>query len=239
MTVVKGGVYKNQEGLEFKVVKIKSENDICIKFLKTGYECRARLHLVESGNVRDYTEIQSNRAAWKACDETYVTNYGETLHVFAKKGNKRKARFQDGFVIEAYDANIKAGKVLNPFSISRYGVGYIGLPDTTLPYYKQAKQLWSNMLKRCYSTKDERGYQGKAFVDERWKSFENFLNDLKFLDGFSDWIKGHSNPYYKSNLDKDFYIEGNDTYSRFYCCFLPDGYNKSLGKKDKTEKDWA
>lgn len=239
MTVVKGDIYKNQEGLEFKVVKVKSENDVCIKFLSTGYECRARQHLVESGNVRDYTEIQESRNTWKVCDETYTNNSGESLVAFAKKGKKRKVRFEDGYVVEVYDANLKAGKVLNPFSISLYNEGYLGLPDINVPYYKQAKQLWSNMMKRCYSTKDIRGYQGRAFVDERWKSFENFLNDIKFLEGFDEWLRGHDNVYFRSNLDKDFYIQGNETYSRFYCCFLPDGYNKSLGKKDKTEKDWA
>ena len=239
MTVVKGGIYKNQEGLEFKVVKIKSENDVCIKFTESGYECRARKHLVEAGNVRDYTNVVSERSAWKPCNEVYVTNSGETVVAFCSKGSKRKVKFQNGYVTEAYDANLKAGKLSNPFRVTAYGVGYIGLADTSIPYYKQAKQLWTNMLKRCYSVVDERGYYGRAFVDPRWHSFENFLNDLKFLEGFDEWLRGHTNPYYKSNLDKDFYIEGNDTYSRFYCCFLPEGYNKSLGKKDKTEKDWA
>lgn len=239
MTVVKGSIYKNQEGLEFKVIKIKSENDVWIKFLATGYECRARQHLVESGYVRDYTDTQLERKAWKPINQVFQVNSGEKVTAFAKKGKKVKVRFEDGYVTEVYDTNLYAGKVLNPFTVSVYGYGFVGLADHSLPYYKPAKQLWNNMIKRCYSTKDERGYLGRAVVDERWKSFENFLNDLKFLDGFDDWTKGHTNPYYRSNLDKDFYIEGNDTYSRFYCCFLPEGYNKSLGKKDKTEKDWA
>lgn len=239
MSVVKGGIYKNREGLEFEVVKVRGENDVYIKFLETGYECRARQHLVESGNVRDYTSKRKERSTWKPINETYTVNSGEKVLAFAKKGNKVKVKFEDGYVVEVYDVNLKAGKVLNPFSISLYGEGYMGLPDTSIPYYKQAKQLWTNMMKRCYSTNDSRGYFGRAYVDERWKSFENFLNDLKFLEGFDDWLKGHTDPYFRSNLDKDFYIEGNDVYSRFYCCFLPDGFNKSLGKKDKTEKDWA
>ena len=240
MTVLKGSIYKNLEGKTFQVIKIKSDNDVMVKFLDSGYECRVRAHLIESGNVRDFTEIEEERNSWKPFDEEFTTNSGHTFRAVLRKGKKIKVEFEStGYFTEVYIDNAKAGKVKDPYEISVYGEGCIGLPDKSIPYRKPAFQLWKNMMKRCYSEKDQRGYYGKCFVDTRWKCFENFLNDIKYLEGFREWLDGSENSYYASNLDKDFYKQGNDTYSRHYCRFLPQGYNKSLGKKNKTEEDWA
>src|SRR5690554_427151 len=240
MSVESNIVYKNLEGQEFQIVKVKSENDITIRFIETGYECRARAHLVESGNVRDYTNLEKERTSWVPYEEEFVTNSGSKFRSFSKKGKRIRIVFDNtGYTTDVDIHNARAGKVKDPYEISVYGQGYIGIPDKSLPYWRPALQLWQNMMKRCYSDKDARGYFGKCFVDERWKCFENFLNDIKYLEGFDEWVKGSSNSFYRSNLDKDFYKQGNEIYSRHYCRFLPEGYNKSLGKKDKTEKDWA
>lgn len=240
MSVVKGSIHRNREGEEFKVVRIKSENDVVVQFLKTGYSCRVRSHLIEAGNVRDYTYLEKELESWIPHSEIFTMNAGYTAESICVKGSKVRIRFTDtGHVTVVSIHNARAGSIKDPFVCSVHSVGYIGLPDKKLPYWKQAQQLWSNMLKRCYSVKDERGYFGKATVDERWLSFENFLNDIKYLEGFDDWVKGSTDSYKASNLDKDFYVKGNTVYSRNYCRFLPQAYNKSLGKKNKTEKDWA
>ncbi|MNQ81515.1 hypothetical protein D3C85_965380 [compost metagenome] len=239
MTVLKGSIYKNQEGESFEVVAIKSENDIKVRFIKTGYECRAREHIVKQGLVRDFTKFEDERDSWEPYEEHFTNNSGESFVSVLKRGRRIKVIFEPNYLVEVDINNARAGKVKNPYSISVYDQGYIGQPDKSLEYCKQAFQLWQNMMKRCYSEKDSRGYFGKCFVDERWKCFENFLNDIQYLEGFNDWLKGSDNTYFSSNLDKDFYIKGNDLYSRHYCRFLPQGYNKSLGKKNKTEKDWA
>ena len=240
MTVLKGNMYKNFEGASYQVIKVKSENDIFVRFLETGYECRARQHLVVSGNVRDFTKIEEERNSWVPYDEEFVNNSGNKFKAVSRKGKKIKVEFiNTGYFTEVYIDNARAGKVKDPLEISVYGVGYIGLPDKSLSYWKPAFQLWQNMMKRCYSEKDQRGYLGKCEVDDRWKCFEHFLTDLKNLQGFQEWLDGSKNSYYSSNLDKDFYKIDNNIYSRHYCRFLPQGYNKSLGKKNKTEKDWA
>jgi hypothetical protein len=240
MEVLKGNVYKNKDGKLFTVLKVKGENDIQIKFNDSGYECRVRKHILLSGDVRDNTDIEDERKSWVPYVKEFTNNSGQNFKSFSRKGKKIKIIFPTtGYSTEVYIDNASAGKVKDPYEISVYGHGYIGLPDKTLSYWKPAFQLWQNMMKRCYSEKDERGYYGECFVDERWKCFENFLNDIKYLEGFTDWLRGNSESYYKSNLDKDFYFEGNRIYSRHYCRFLPQSYNKSLGKKDKTLKDWA
>ena len=240
MSVKINSVYKNLEDDSFQVVKVKSENDIHIRFIETGYECRARAHLVESGNVRDYTELEKERNSWEPYEESFVSNSGVKFKSFSKRGKRIRIVFDNtGHTVEVDIHNARAGKVKDPYEVSVYGQGCIGTPDKSLSYWRPALQLWQNMMKRCYSEKDARGYCGKCFVDERWKSFENFLNDLKHLEGFGEWVKGSENSFYQCNLDKDFYKQGNDLYSRHYCRFLPQGYNKSMGKKDKTERDWA
>lgn len=240
MSVVKGSIHRNREGKEFKVLRIKTENDVKVKFIESGYECRVRAHLLLAGNVRDYTYLENERNSWIPHEEVFQLNGGYEAHSISKNGKQVLVQFPNtGYVTTVGIDNARAGKVRDPFEPSWYGVGYLGLPDESLSYLKQARQLWQNMLKRCYSEVDERGYFGRATVDERWFSFENFANDIKHLKGFSDWLKGHTDSYCASNLDKDFYVPGNTVYARQYCRFLPQAYNKSLGKKNKTEKDWA
>lgn len=240
MRVLKGEVYKNFENDSYEVCRVKSEMDVSVRFLETDYECRAREHLVVSGNVRDFTKIEEERNSWEPYHEEFTTNSGDKFVSILRKGRKIKIEFEStGYFTEVYLENARQGKVKDPFSISVYGQGYMGLPDKSLPYWKPALQLWQNMMKRCYSEKDERGYLGRCQVDSRWKCFENFLTDLKGLEGFQEWMIGSVNKFYSSNLDKDFYKSGNEIYSRHYCRFLPEGYNKSLGKKNKTLKDWA
>lgn len=240
MTVLLNSVKVNPEGDAFKVVKIKSDNDVQVVFPSTGYTCRARAHLVVNGDVRDHTNLEQERESWIPHEEDFLTNSGHRFKSISKKGKTIRVVFEGtGYFTEVDLYNARAGKVKDPYEISIYGQGYIGLPDKKIPYWKQALQLWKNMMKRCYSEKDDRGYYGRCFVDERWKSFENFLNDIKYLEGFDEWLKGSEEDFYKSNLDKDFYVPGNNIYARHYCRFLPQSYNKSLGKKNKTVKDWT
>lgn len=134
-----------------------------------------------------------------------------------------------GSVVKADGRNVAAGKISDPYQRSRLGIGYLGdFKKTT--YHKQAYQLWSNMLKRCYDPNDKRGYYGKGvIVDSRWQCFANFLDDLPKLKNFDQWVnkKGY-------DLDKD-YIGDGKIYSRETCCFISSELNKSLGKKNKTQ----
>jgi len=171
---------------------------------------------------------------WIHDGREFNTNSFGKVTVLARKGEFAKVRFHNtGTVVDAIMSNVRAGKVSDPFGVTVYGVRYRGRFDKSIKYWKPAYQLWQNMMKRCYSEKDPRGYFGKALVEERWHSFENFLNDLKELEGFDEWEKGSKDSFYRSNLDKDFYVKGNDTYSPSLCRFLPDSFNKSLGKKGK------
>lgn len=231
-------IKKSLSGASYKVIGSKGF-DVWVEFVSSGYRCRVKRHLEAVGNVYDPTDRLKESLQWEDVSIEYENNSGLKFNAFKKKGGKLKVIFTEtGYVTEVYQENAKAGKVKDVYAISCYDVGYLGLINKSITYHKQAKQLWQNMLKRCYSIVDDRGY-GKAFVDERWFSFENFLTDIKNLDGFDGWLEGNNGGHLKFNLDKDFYKKDNITYSRHLCCFLPESFNKSLGKKGKVESDWA
>ena len=212
----------------FEIVKTTSQDRSWVKFLKTGYECSASDKLIQDGLVYDPTELIKDKNSWTEYKETYTSNCGHVVKTYLKKGKKVKMFYPDtGYHTEAYIDNVKSGKFRDPFRPTLLGVAYSGLPDKSKPYYKQAKQLWGNMIKRCYDPLYEGGYYGKAFTDDRWLSLENFVNDISKIKNFDQWLKGH-NRGLKYNLDKDFLVDGNDTYSRFLCIFLPDSFNKSV-----------
>lgn len=148
-----------------------------------------------------------------------------------EKGRVLVKFLETGSVVESWSGNCAAGKVADPFQKSRLGVGYMGLYEKQ-PYHKAAHQLWSNMLKRCYDPNDKKGYYGKGVVvDPHWHCYANFLQDIKSLDGFQNWVNREG-----YDLDKDTLGDGK-TYSRYTCKFIPSALNKSLGKKDKKKID--
>lgn len=108
------------------------------------------------------------------------------------------------------------------FSRSVYNVGYLGHSNNiklfTEKEFKHLKNVWVNMISRCYNEKDVNYHNyGKVgmFVDERWHSLENFLIDMSSIpqfflakeEGFKNW-----------NLDKDYY--GSNCYSKETCVWL-------------------
>lgn len=154
--------------------------------------------------------------------------------IILKKVDKDKHLIQfldTGTTKEAYLNNILTGKVKDQYAITVYGHGYYG-DFKKISYWKQAKQLWQNMLKRCYCHKDTKGYYGIATVDNRWKCFAFFLEDLPKLENFDKWLKGQENSEKKYNLDKDFKIPGNKIYSFEACKFVTEYENKSAGAKN-------
>jgi hypothetical protein len=168
--------------------------------------------------------------------EKYISNSGLEFVILNQSGKQCIIQFTEtGYTRTANIDNIRVGKVRDFYNKSVYGVGFYGEFEKVY-YWKQAKQLWQNMLKRCYCEKDLRGYsKWGTTVDERWQCFANFLADLPSLENFDKWLKGQKEGRDKFNLDKDFKFPGNNVYSREACCFLEDSLNKSLGAKSKLD----
>ncbi len=162
----------------------------------------------------------------------HINNQGLELEVIERKGQSCIVKFKaSGSVRAASYNNIINGKVKDLYHPSRYGVGYDGEIIKT-SYWKPAKQLWSNMLKRCYCESDKRGYKAKGTtVDARWHCFANFLDDLPSLEGFSEWLKGGM------DLDKDSICPEANVYSRHTCKFIERSENRAMGKRGKRKVD--
>lgn len=143
---------------------------------------------------------------------------------------------ESGSVRVANSANVYSGKVKDYYAKTRYGIGCIG-EYQKVSYHKQAMQLWGNMMKRCYSDFDIRGYKEKGTtVEARWLCFANFLEDIKSLEGFWYW---KNNKGYE--LDKDLRIPGANVYSKETCSFVPAEVNRAAGKGNKTliDGEWV
>lgn len=169
-------------------------------------------------------------------------NSGQEFVVLKEYVKKVKTRKWDmwlvqftltGYTKEVYKYNAIKGKVRDPYEISFCGVGYDGEFDK-VPYWKQAKRLWCNMIKRCYDSNYKTGYYGRGItVDEHWLCFGNFLRDLPKLENFSKWLEGFEEGKPKYNLDKDLIVKWNTVYSRECCSFVLESINKSAGSKNK------
>lgn len=162
----------------------------------------------------------------------FKSNLTGEFVIISRTGNDCIVQFlETGTIKKAHISNVLTGKVKDQYYPTVYGVGYYG-DFEKVAYWKQAKQLWQNMIKRCYCEKDTKGYYGKVTVCKRWLCFANFLKDLPKLDNFENWLKGQNSNNTKYNLDKDFIIAGNKIYAPEVCCFITENENKAAGARN-------
>lgn len=174
----------------------------------------------------------------------YENNAGDKYIIIDSKRKKVKSRIWDMVLIQfldtgstrwVYKYNSDKGKVKDLYKKTVYGVGYLGEVSNKPKYYKQALDLWRNMMKRCY-TDDPKGYRKwGTTVEIRWHCFSTFLEDIKELDNFDKWVLGYQDEYEKYNLDKDFKVPKSNIYSRMTCSFVSEHLNKSEGAKTTVE----
>lgn len=107
--------------------------------------------------------------------------------------------------------------------VKRVLVHGCGKNDFTTPIQVNGKLLksyirWANMLKRCYSTNDQK--ENPTYVDctvaEAWHSFTTF--EKWFTENYVDGY----------HLDKDTLFPGNKVYSAETCVFIPQTLNNLL-----------
>lgn len=231
-----GDIYKSNCGGDVQIIEQDGEK-VKVRFLDTGYERDALLANVKKGKVKDHTLVYESPTV--ELNERYESRLTGWFTILWKKGKKCFVQFDEtGYTKEVYIDNARARKVRDPYYPSVYGRGYDGeYSKKDNPDWKQARQLWCNMMKRCYSEKDTRGYYGKGVsVDNRWLCFANFLSDIKKLPNYGKWLLGHQKGQTKYNLDKDLIIEGNKVYSRDLCMFIDEHTNKSCTEKSSYTK---
>lgn len=130
-------------------------------------------------------------------------------------------QFNDtGFIKSTFSKSLLRGCVKDPYVRSVFGVGYLAEGEPSKIGNKQTRTyiLWKNMLARCYSEsyhKRRPSYIG-CEVCPRWHNYQNFLKDIKSLDGYEDWLDPSNN----MALDKDTKFIGNKLYSIATCQFI-------------------
>lgn len=179
-----------------------------------------------------------------------VTNEGYQVIVTDYLGvMKVKIQFLDDYNYTTWTQwhTLKKGEIKNPFHPSIYGVGYLGLdkngqvPKVTDEHRRATREyeLWSNMIKRCYSGKYPT-YENCTVCD-RWKCYANFLEDISKIKGYELW---RNNPKQRISLNKDIYYAelGIETdckeYNLLTTRFIPQSENtkEMIDRCDKSSK---
>lgn len=154
----------------------------------------------------------------KRVGERYTTKEGYMIEVVEYfNANNCAIEFKNGLIIKNLTfGNIKKGEVKNPYHLSVYNMGYVGIGKYGSKSHIKIYENWHNLLRRCYDKKrQEKTLTYKdCFVDKRWHNFQNF----------AEW---YDENYIESwQLDKDILFKGNKIYSPETCCFVPQEINK-------------
>lgn len=147
-----------------------------------------------------------------------------------ERATKVTIRFLDeyGFTVTTtWDCVIK-GYPRNPYDRTITGVGYLGVNNNGEIQKAEGKayRCWADMIYRCYDEKyllKEPTYRN-CTVCERWHCFANFLEDIKTIQGYEEWINNSG-----WEIDKDLLQQGvkNKIYSPQTCIFIPQPENTS------------
>lgn len=218
-----------------EVIEILGNGRVKIKFNNTGFIRDVEMGNLRAGKARDESVKRASKPPLDLIlNQKVISNSSGEFIILSRFGKDCDVVFTEtGTRKTVLYANAIKGKVDDEFYKSRYGVGHLGVCSHLEEHYKPLHLLWSNMMKRCYSENDKRGYFGKGVsVSDEWKCFATFFKEVKELKYFDKWLNGY-NGGEKYNLDKDYKVDGNKVYGKEFCMFLPESLNKSMGAKNK------
>lgn len=152
-------------------------------------------------------------------------NYGiaEIIGEGSKYGYKKVRFLNTGNIGEFRKDAVLKGEIRDKYAVSFLNVGIIG-DIKTRGKYKPYYLTWRNLIYRCYS-ETNKAYKNVS-VCERWKTFENFYNDVPFVEGWDKELFEAG----KLDFDKDSKQEFHTSkiYSIETCCWLPKSQNRCL-----------
>ncbi len=149
---------------------------------------------------------------------TFKTNEGYIIKIISYLNNKNvTVVFDNGYIVKSRLYDIKKGNIKNPFHITTYGVGYIGIGGKA---DSKSYDVWRRMIERCYSKNGRNPTYKDCIVCKEWHNYSFF----------NSWFK--ENNILGFQLDKDILIKGNKIYSPETCCFVPQEINKLFIKRE-------
>ena len=162
--------------------------------------------------------------------EKYKTTQGYEIEIVEYFGAfDCTVKFLDGTLLKnLLYLHIKRGNVKNPYHLSIFGVGYLGVGKYTSFTNSNIYTVWYGILRRCYCKKFQEKhttYIG-CTLDKRWHNFQVFAKwfEKNYVEGFE--------------LDKDILVKGNKSYSQETCVFIPQGINKVFTKCNKVRGEY-
>ena len=129
-----------------------------------------------------------------------------------------------GIVVEKRLADIKESNTLcrhkmldknsSHYKVNDMPKGWMNRSALNLRIY----DMWKAMIRRTTKEYWDKypTYTGTT-VDDRWRTLSNFVNDIKNLEGYDQWVSASEEIMM---LDKDTIIDGNKHYSKNTCRFI-------------------
>lgn len=172
--------------------------------------------------------------------ERFTTNEGYMVEIIEYNNcDDLWVQFQDEYKTIKHTAYscCRNGGIRNPYHPSVYNIGRLGLmSDGSKPRVKDKNnkitreyRTWNDMIRRCYDGKHS-SYED-ATVCERWLIFANFLEDIKYIEGYELWL---NHPNERISLDKDVKGNGSKLYCLENCCFITSSAN-SIEANNRTK----
>lgn len=169
-----------------------------------------------------------------SCKEFYVggiyKNRTNDEYEILEITERNPLKYKIKFINSNYTTILYAkGYIKDYLKPSVFNVGYMGY--ATSKNNIKIYNLWHNMLCRCYNknSKDYVSYGNIGVkVYDRWLNFENFCNDLEYIEGYNyeQFING------EIVLDKDYKQQNKPEFLKYYsletCCFISKELNQSL-----------
>lgn len=223
----------NSQGLEMEIIAYRTNKDIDIKFIESGYINKNSYSNFKKGKIKDCTEelkrLGERRFNNKG-EEMIIINYKGFSNVdiqFIKSGYINKSRSYSDFVkgeIKDYTVPYRKGKYLDDIPIREKNNIYI----------KMAKKYWTRMITRVdggNTNKDYLHVYKDVKISEDWIYFSNFYEWFKKNFRFDLHEKG-----IVLEMDKDLMC-GRDTkiYSPETVVFIPKSINMFLIKRQDNK----
>lgn len=166
--------------------------------------------------------------------DVFTTKEGcECLVVDYVNSKKVKVKFLDehGYEVFVQVSNLRRGRVKNPYHLSVFGVGYLGVGEHKTKIEgnnTKGYSTWKSMLRRCYVNEHQEKkptYRG-CYVHKDWHNFQEFAKWFNNQYKEDDW-----------QLDKDILKKGNKCYSEDFCRMVPREVNMLLTDSGASRGD--
>jgi len=177
---------------------------------------------MDNETLENNSKVYYNGSKWKTNKHGYVIIIARVKSEII--GNQSYlCQFDDGTIVRANHSDIRHGEVKNPNATSVAGVGYFGQgkhQGTINGKQTREYKLWNNMINRCYNEKNLLLYPTYRGVEvcERWKSYQNFCEDLPKIKNYEKWK--NSNIPLEYHLDKDINSDSFKIYNLKSCMFV-------------------